>query len=245
MTTQSPSAVNRRSGISRRGFIFGVLLIAGALISVANVTWFSTSLESVLGQELVVSVTGQMAVPALSAAGILAVAAAIFLALSGTITRYLAVALIAGAGVLSVVSSVTAISDRESSVISQVAEETGTDALSGAVTVHAVAYGGVLLGALLIIAGLAGIFIVKSWSSATKKYDRRDSAVLGGAAPVSHTDPADAVAESGSRASSKNAPLTGGPAPSTPAPGNGRPQGEIESDERDMWDQLSQGIDPS
>jgi len=234
-----------------------VLGAAAALIAVANVTWFSTDVVSVLGNDQVISVTGQQVVPALSAAGIVAVAAGVFMALSGRISRYLALVLVIGAGVLALLSSVGAVRSPKQSIISEVAEQTGVDSLTAPVTVHAIAYVGAVMGAALVIVGIAGMFVVRAWGNSTSKYERTEHSVSGTStigetqaesnvdaskiAPPTATDTDQLSDSSGNRDRNPVQGAAGVPAVLE----TGRPHGEVESDERAMWDQLSQGIDPT
>lgn len=203
----SDSHTPRSLGL-RKSFVFALLACAVVAIAAANSAWLHVDTVSVLGQEIQVSSSGQSVSPGLTAAGLVAIAAALFLSISGRIGKYVALALALCSGVLMVVASVLVIKDPSGAIVTDFAEATGSDAVPDGVSIGPAAWVTVAVAIVLIGISLLGFIAARRWRTAGTKYDR---------------------AENSSEASASN----------------GRPNDEIASDERGMWDSLTEGIDPS
>lgn len=204
MSETQPTAHRMR----RKYFVFAILACAIIAVAAANSTWLEVGALSVLGKEISVTASGQDVSPGLTAAGLVAIAAALFLSISGRIGKYIALTLAGAAGVLVLIASIFVLNDPRGAIVTQFADATGSDAVPDSVTLGFPLWITVLAAVALIVVAFVGLVVARQWHVAGSKYDRAQD----------HADEAKS---------------------------SGRPNDEITTDERDMWDSLSDGIDPS
>lgn len=204
--TQNPTKAKNRA--NRKNFVFALLAFAVLSIIAANMQWFSVDTANVLGGSVEVNASGQDVSPGLTAAGLVAIASALFLSISGKIGRYVALVLSFFAAVLLIVATLIVVQAPRSAVSSIYAEVTGTDAVPEVVSASPWPY--VLLVFAFGVAAIAvvGLVVCGRWADKRTKYERSGVA----------TDS---------------------------APAQGRPAGELMTDERELWDSLTEGIDPT
>lgn len=193
---------------SRKNFVYAGLVLAVLSIISANLTWFSVSAPNVLGTTVQVTASGQAISPGLTAAGLVAIASALFLAISGRVGRYVALTLSFLSAALLATATLISLNSPVGSLATIFAEATGTDAVPDAVSVTPWPIALLLFAALLVLTSITGMFVCRRWENKKSKYERTSST-------------------------------------ETDIPADGRPSGELVTDERQMWDSLSEGIDPT
>lgn len=257
----------KRPLLDRRRLVLTILLLALAGIALANMTWLSLDFTSVLGEDIAVNVSGHKAAPGLTASGIVVVAAAIYLSIAGRVARYIALGVSALSALLIVGFAVSVLADPRTAVRTSFAEATGVSSVPEGVTVNLVGYAAIAVGILLLAATLWGFVAVRHWRVASSKYDRTaaaDGAAAAGAGGLAGSQPDDPAAPGDQGSDAPNADVDG---PDSLAPDSersdtgaarkrgsdatlcrgatGRPHDADDTDERALWDTLTQGSDPT
>ncbi|WP_333811937.1 Trp biosynthesis-associated membrane protein [Timonella senegalensis] len=263
---------SQRPLLDRRRLVLTVLLLALAGIALANMTWLSLDFTSVLGEDIAVNVSGHKAAPGLTASGIVVVAAAIYLSIAGRVARYIALGVSALSALSIVGFAVSVLADPRTAVRTSFAEATGVSSVPEGVTVNLVGYAAIAVGILLLAATLWGFVAVRHWRVASSKYDRTAAAAgaaAGGpagaaAGGLAGSQPDDPAASGDQGSDAPNADVDG---PDSLAPDSersdtgatrkrgsdatlrrgatGRPHDADDTDERALWDTLTQGSDPT
>lgn len=261
----TPSGIakeSKRPLLDRRRLVLTILLLALAGIALANMTWLSLDFTSVLGEDIAVNVSGHKAAPGLTASGIVVVAAAIYLSIAGRVARYIALGVSALSALSIVGFAVSVLADPRTAVRTSFAEATGVSSVPEGVTVNLVGYAAIAVGILLLAATLWGFVAVRHWRVASSKYDR--TAAAAGAGGLAGSQPDDPAAPGDQGSDAPNADVDG---PDSLAPDSersdtgaarkrgsdatlrrgatGRPHDADDTDERALWDTLTQGSDPT
>ncbi|CAM5778125.1 Trp biosynthesis-associated membrane protein [Cellulomonas persica] len=204
------------AGRAGRGRAAGALLLAAALTGLSAVpTWLTATTESVLGAAETIRVSGAAAAPTLVAAALVLLAATGAVALVGRIGRWVVVATVALAGLLVVGGAVGVLRDPAAAMAPAVADQIGIERVVGDVVVAAWPWVALGVGLLDVLLAVWLARASGGWS-ATERRDRH-------ARPERHAHGAAAGATAGPRTGTRDEPV----------------------DERDQWDALSRGDDPS
>ncbi|WP_435300115.1 Trp biosynthesis-associated membrane protein [Timonella sp. A28] len=205
------------STMSRKTCVLTALVLAGLTIALAQVSWFSTTVTTVLGEDVVVQVSAHSAAPGITASSIVAVAAALLISLSGKIIRYVALSVLTISALTVVISAVGVLVSPRSAVRSQVEIATSTSFIPDDIAVYPTGYVVVVLGVLLCITGVMGIRGAHVWGRSTSRYER--------------TEP-------------QNAERDISRTPDVAVQDDGEDT-HLRSDDKDLWDALSRGEDPT
>ena len=250
------TAAPRSAG--RRQIVLPLVVLGGLAVATAAPTWLTTVASTVLDNEVTVTVTGTTAAPGVSAAALVVIAAGLALGLVGRIARWFALLVVMLGGVVIAGSALNIIRAPEAAARSGVAEATGVVGVVGDVSVSVAPYLALLCGIAIIAVGVRAIVAPVEWGSRTTKYDTPST---GSAAPTvgaassagemspTATAPHDGAGADGHSTASAAAHDAAEPsAPSPAAAGAGpetAPEDDSVLDERDAWDALTQGDDPS
>ena len=238
---QSQTQHQPRPRAGRRQIVLPLVVLGGAAVATAAPTWLTTIASTILDERVTVSVTGTAAAPGVSAAALVVVAAALALGLVGRVARWVALAVVALGGVVVAGSALNIIREPEAAARTGVAEATGVIGVVGDVSVSAAPYLTLLCGFAIMAVVVRSIVAPIDWGTRTTKYDApatgpgtsQGAASVAGASDVS-------VSPVGS-AGYASADTQGG-VPDT------EPDTEPDADsldERDAWDALTRGEDPS
>jgi uncharacterized membrane protein (TIGR02234 family) len=211
------SVTATRRSIGRRHAVLSILVLAIIVISTANLTWFQVSTQSVLAQEISVQASGQGMSPGLTAAGLVAIASALFLSISKRIGSYIALSATMLAGALIAFAAILVLADPIARFAGVYAEATGADAVPENLITLPWPYATIAGGVLLVVSGVFALTQAGNWAQGSTKYD--------------------APARGSATDTDAHAPQT--------TPQAGRPAGEELTDERVLWDSLTEGIDPT
>lgn len=195
----------------RKHVVLALLLLVVLALIAANLTWFSVTVQSVLGADIDVAASGQDMSPGITAAGLVAVASAVFLTIAGKVGKYVALATTLLAGALMFVASLLVIQAPRTSLSPIFAEATGADSVPDVVVQSVWPIVTVASAVLVMVVAVVGMLNSHRWQAKGSKYER--------STPVAEQEPQNVA--------------------------HGRPAGENMTDERQMWDSLSEGIDPS
>ncbi|XBH22792.1 Trp biosynthesis-associated membrane protein [Jonesiaceae bacterium BS-20] len=230
--TSSQPAAGQQAGatgrpvIVRRAAVLLFLVLAVVAVGLANITWFTSAQQTVTEQQITVSVTGHQGAPAITATALVSIAAALFLALSGRVAHWVAIAILALSGLLVAGSAVTLVLNPTSVLTSAVAEAIGVSAPFPQYATKPWGYATVVVGLAITAVAVLCALSVRNWPMATSKYER----------PTTQSG-------QGTQAAS----VTGQDLKTTSelAANQAASQGGGMLDERDAWDALSSGIDPT
>ncbi|WP_066463095.1 Trp biosynthesis-associated membrane protein [Sanguibacter suarezii] len=229
----------------RRQIVLPLVVLGGAAVATAAPTWLTTIASTVLDEQVTVTVTGTTAAPGVSAAALVVVAAALALGLVGRVARWIALAVVALGGVVIAGSALNIIREPEAAARTGVAEATGVIGVVGDVSVSVAPYLTLLCGVAIMAVVVRSIVAPINWGSRTTKYDTpATGAGAGAGAGAGETGGAGA----GPRTTgAQSAPRPAGDSADghTPAVAGTAPDDEPALDERDAWDALTQGEDPS
>lgn len=218
----------------RRQIVLPLVVLGGAAVATAAPTWLTTVASTVLDEQVTVTVTGNAAAPGVSAAALVVVAAGLALGLVGRIARWISVLVVALGGLVIAGSAATIIRAPESAARTGVAEATGVIGVVGDVTVSVAPYLTLVCGLAVVAVAVRAVVAPIDWGSRTTKYDTRTAATSAGAA----TAP-DAAADTAADSVAGSGPRTGA------EPVRAGEDDDATLDERDAWDALTQGDDPS
>lgn len=242
----------------RRRAVLALLVLGGASVAAAAPTWLTTYASTVLDPRVEVTVTGTSAAPGVSAAALVVVAAGLALGLVGRVARWFSLLVVLLGGLVVAVSALTVVLSPEAAARSGVAEATGIDGATGDVTVSVAAYLAVLCGLGIVAVAVRTAVAPIDWGSRSTRYD---TPAHGGSGASTHADAGadgdggagagagagagstrDGTGETAGRATPGRA-ATSSPRSGSAASGTGA---DLEAlDERDAWDALTQGDDPS
>lgn len=224
-TGQAKSPRNRPM-IARRTAVLLFLVFAVVAVGLANITWFTSAQQTVTEQQILVTVTGHQGAPAITATALVSIAAALFLALSGRVAHWVAIAVLALSGVLVAGSAIGLVLNPTSVLTSAVAEAIGVSTPVVQYGTKPWGYLTVAVGVVITVVAVLCALSVGRWPVATSKYERPTPTAKPGAAPQGQHG-------------------TGhGPGPN-PATATVDSDSRDVLDERDAWDALSSGIDPT
>lgn len=225
----------------RRQIVLPLVVLGGAAVATAAPTWLTTIASTVLDEQVTVTVTGTTAAPGVSAAALVVVAAALALGLVGRVARWIALAVVALGGVVIAGSALNIIREPEAAARTGVAEATGVIGVVGDVSVSVAPYLTLLCGVAIMAVVVRSIVAPINWGSRTTKYDTPATGAGAGAGETggAGADPRTTGAQSAPRPAGDSADGH------TPAVAGTAPDDEPALDERDAWDALTQGEDPS
>ena len=159
-----------------------IVILAGAVTGgLTLAAWTQPWFTLTVGSAQSVTVTGQVAAPALSALGLASLALAAALSIAGTIVRFALGGLQLLIGILAISVSATALVDPVRSslpAVTAVVGESGLAAVSALVTsisISAWPWLAVVLGVLAAALGLATIVTARRWPGASRKYESAPS----------------------------------------------------------------------
>jgi hypothetical protein len=165
-----------------------VVILAGAVTGgLMLAAWTQPWFTLIVASYQTVSVTGQVAAPALSALGLASIALAAALSIAGVIVRYALGGLQVAIGGLAVIVSVTALVNPVRSslpAVTAVVGESGLTAVSALVTSLSVSPWPWLaagLGSLAALLGLVTLVTARRWPGPTRRYE---------SAPITDDSPA-------------------------------------------------------
>lgn len=219
----------KRRSLARKRAVIALLLLAVVAIVLANVTWLAVEHTSVLGNQIVVNVSGHKAAPGLTASGIVIVAAAIFLAISGRFSSYIALAIM-GISALSIGAfSVSVLARPQDAIRTTFADATGISTVPDGIVVNLVGPALIAVAIILLAVVIWTWLSVSSWTVSSSRYERTGTAGISASQNLN-----DSVSN---HAPSMGAALDRGV--------TGRPHDAQASDERALWDSLTLGADPT
>lgn len=190
------------SRLSRRSVVLAALALAAVVLMASAAPWVTAVTTSPLTAAVPITVNGHDASPLVTAGALVAAAAALALTLGGRVAARVAGGGIMLGGALVLVSAVTVLVDPGTSAASAARSAVGVAALTEGPNVGVAAHVAWVLGAALVLVGLAGVVAAGRWSSSDSRHRRPDESPAAG------------------------------PEPSRP-------------DDRDVWDALSRGEDPT
>lgn len=161
-----------------------------AHLAVAAPDWVRATGTSALAPEVVVTATGQVAAPGVTAAGLVLLAAAAAGLLVGRVGARVVAVVVAVAGVVGTVASVGVLAEPVTAARAAATAATGVGVLVDGPEVLPVAYAAPVLGVLaLVLAGLA-LVGARGWGHVSRRHER-------GAGPAAHHAAAPAVVPHG------------------------------------------------
>ncbi|MBI9114936.1 Trp biosynthesis-associated membrane protein [Sanguibacter suaedae] len=205
---------------TRRTAVLSGVLLGGAALLSAVPAWITTTSSTALGEEVSVTVTGTQAAPGVTAAALVVLAASLALGLVGRAGRWVVLGSVALGGLVVAASAVLVVTDPQGPARSAVAEVTGVVGPVGEVDVGVAPFLTVVLGVLLVVLATAAALGAGRWDGRSRRYDAAPGV---GATPVAAESSEGAVRSAGSR----------------------EPAGDAVLDERDAWDALTHGDDPT
>ncbi|NQX33771.1 Trp biosynthesis-associated membrane protein [Herbiconiux sp. VKM Ac-2851] len=242
----APSETPAPAGTGRR-LKSGTILLVLALSALTFLAWSQSwgTLELVGGTvtDGTLEVPGSVAAPALSALGLAGIALAGALAIAGPIVRIVLGALEVLLGVSVIWSGVLALTDPVAAGASVVTTSTGvagTSSIRELVTVGASSPWPaltVVLGVLMVLAGLAVIVTVRRWPASSRRYqavafEAADGRRSANPAELFDDEPLDAPATTATAGATDARPVR-------------RPAENARDAAVDSWDDLSRGTDPT
>lgn len=214
----APEPSSRRTGRSGRGgAVLLLLVLAGVVALVALPAWVRATGRGPVTGEVPLTVSGTAAAPGVVGAAAVVAAAALAAALVGRVGRWLVVAAVAAAGVLVVGASASAVSGASDSARRAAAAQTGVSALVGEARPSLWPYVAMAVGVLTVLGAVQVARASARWAPTSRRHDRPGAEAAPAGAPR-----ADAA---------------------SPAPAQGGPV--VQDVDRQAWDSLTRGDDPS
>lgn len=240
-----------RRATPRRTVVMTLLLLGGLSLLAAVPTWLSTTASTALDPSVDVAVSGTTAAPGVSAAALVVVAAALSLGLVGRVARWVSLAVVALGGVVIGGSALSFVLSPDAAARSGVADATGVATSGSDVHLSVAPYLTVVLGAAVLLVALWAVVTPVDWGRRSRRYDT--PAMSHGSGPRTAAAEASVGSAAGTGVVPGPAPQAGpGPSrPAGPAGSAGAADGTASSaaddplDERDTWDSLTQGDDPT
>jgi len=242
------SPVARRT-TPRRTVVMSLLLLGGLSLLSAVPTWLSTTASTALDASVDVTVSGTTASPGVSAAALVVVAAALSLGLVGRAARWVSLLVVALGGAVIGGSALSFVLSPDAAARSGVAEATGVARSGSAVDLSVAPYVTVVLGAVVVLVAAWAAFAPVDWGRRSRRYDAPSSPHGSSeqAARPGEEEAPDAHGRAAGAAASTAPPAAPGPS-GPPAEDQASLPGASASpalDERDTWDSLTQGDDPT
>lgn len=235
----------------RRTVVLSLLLLGGLSVLSATPTWLSTTASTALDPSVAVSVSGTTAAPGVSAAALVVVAAALSLGLVGRVARWVSLAVVALGGAVIGGSALSFVLSPDAAARSGVADATGVATTPAQIDLSPAPYVTVLLGAAVLLVAVWAAFARVDWAQRSRRYDTR-TAPSGHGADAAHGTRAagaagtvPAVGAVGAVAAAGPAVPSGAESAALPAPEAAHGADPDARDERDTWDALTQGDDPT
>ncbi len=221
--------------IARRTAVLVALAAGAVILGTGAQPWIeSTGISGLVTAS--VTTTGNQAAAVVPAMGLVGLAAGIALSMARRIGRWVTGVLMVLAGAAAGMSAVTAALDPATAAQGQVSAASGTTSGAAEHVVTAWPWFTLAGGALLVLCGLAVLFLGRGWTSSR----RHESPVSrGGATPAA---PATSVAAGGATGATTGATTGASTSASTGASGT---RAERDLDEIDAWDELTRGGDPT
>lgn len=220
-----------RGVAGRRGTVLLGLALGALSLGTAALTWVSASTSSALEADVDITVLGSRAAPGVPAGGLVVLAASLALSIGGRLGRVVAALGIGLGGLLVLASALAAVRAPQAAAVSAARESVGVGALDSPAVLGPAPWVAVGVGALTVLLAVIAVRAAPSWGVPTERYERD------GASP---SDAATAARVAGRS--------TGGAGTSGTVPPHGSldpgPEGPV-VDERDTWDALSRGEDPT
>lgn len=245
----APPTSSRRT-VPRRTFVLALLLLGGLGVLTAVPTWLSTTAATALDTSVVVTVSGTTAAPGVSAASLVVVAAALSLGLVGRVARWVSLAVVALAAVVVAGSALAFVRSPDAAARSGVAEATGVARPASEVDVSVAPYFTVAVGVAVLAVVVWAVVARVDWSQRSRRYDAPAAAGSSSAGQPSRAteSPAGTAPEGRSPGTGPAAEGRSG-APAAPATdrtaGTSGTASDDPLDDRDAWDSLTQGDDPT
>ena len=238
-----------RSTVPRRTFVLTLLLLGGLGVLTAVPTWLTTTAATALEMSVDVTVSGTTAAPGVSAAALVVVAAALSLGLVGRVARWVSLAVVALGGLVIAGSALAFVRSPDAAARSGVAEVTGVARPASEIDLSVAPYLTVAVGVAVVAVAVWAVVARVDWSQRSRRYDAPAAGVSGDAA-------AGGAAAPGAGAQVAPGREPAGPHAAVSAPdavqGATRPADASETrgeddplDERDAWDSLTHGDDPT
>lgn len=239
-----------RPTVPRRTFVLLLLLLGGVGVLTAVPTWLTTTAATALETSVDVSVSGTTAAPGVSAAALVVVAAALSLGLVGRVARWVSLAVVALGGLVIAGSALAFVRSPDAAARSGVAEATGVAGPASEIDVSVAPYLTVAVGVAVVAVAVWAALARVDWSQRSRRYDAPAAAGTAvGGAPAAGT-----ALSAGTAATATAATSTAGAQPpddqstAQPAtsPATAAPASDDDPlDERDAWDSLTHGDDPT
>lgn len=264
MTARDDAAEGRGTGETaaarrttpRRTIVMTLLLLGVLSLLSAVPTWLSTTASTALDPSVDVTVSGTTAAPGVSAAALVVVAAALSLGLVGRVARWVSLAVVALGGVVIGGSALSFVLSPDAAARSGVAEATGVATSGSEVDLSVAPYVTVVLGVAVLGVALWAAVTPVDWGRRSRRYDTpatshgsgpRTAATAAGAsaAPTAAAGVVPGLAQQ-ARPEPTEPTEPAGPPRSVEAAGGAPTSAEDDPlDERDTWDSLTQGDDPT
>lgn len=237
----------------RRTIVMTLLLLGALSLLSAVPTWLSTTASTALDPSVDVTVSGTAAAPGVSAAALVVVAAALSLGLVGRVARWVSLVVVALGGAVIGGSALSFVLSPDAAARSGVADATGVATSGSDVDLSVAPYVTVVLGAAVLVVALWAAVTPVDWGRRSRRYDApatshgsgpRTAAATAGAS----TAPAAGTGTGPGHVSQARPEPTVPPRQSRSAEAAGGVPTSAEDDpldERDTWDSLTQGDDPT
>ncbi|WPF80804.1 Trp biosynthesis-associated membrane protein [Sanguibacter sp. 4.1] len=226
-----------------------LLLLGGLSLLSAVPTWLSTTASTALDASVDVTVSGTTAAPGVSAAALVVVAAALSLGLVGRAARWVSLLVVALGGAVIGGSALSFVLSPDAAARSGVAEATGVARSGAAVDISVAPYVTVVLGAVVVVVAAWAAFAPVDWGKRSRRYDAPSAPHGSGPQAARPGEKSTQVAPghaSGAAGTATTPAATD--APGSPVEDQTTSPGASTApalDERDTWDSLTQGDDPT
>ena len=162
-----------------------------AVLAVSSTVWVRATATSPIDAEVPVAVTGGVVAPAVSAGGLVVLAAAAALTLGGRWGRRVAAAGIALGGALVLGGAVGALGEPGRAARTAAQAAVGVDALGGPAELTALPWVALALGAAAAALGMWTMVVAGRWGRTTRRHeDPVGAAASDGGSDGGHSDPA-------------------------------------------------------
>ena len=160
------------AGLTRGRAVLLVLVLGGLVLATAGPTWVRAETATALQESVPVVVTGGDAAPAVSAAGMVLLAAGLALALSGRVARKVVLAVVAIAGITVAESALGVVRDPAQAAAAGAGEAAGVTDLTAAAMVTPWPWVAAAVGVLAVASAAWVARVSKGWTTTSTRHER-------------------------------------------------------------------------
>lgn len=224
-----------RAMLTRRGVVLLSLIGGAALLASSTMTWVRAYGLGSTSTVQEVAMTGADLVETVTAMGLVGLAAGVAVTIARRLGRVVIGSVLFGAAIIALLAIRSVLADPARVASTAVGQITGTTAEAERYELGAAVWLGFAGALLLLIAALALLLVSHRWPD---RQSRKYQVTAVEEDPETKEDP-----------EAREEPLDGGQPGAAPAPGETRgvrrPGGKAAPDEFDLWDELSEGQDPT